>query len=186
MVETSDHDGHHVTSHQLGQTLERQTVDACSESFFDCAYGALNLTDMTVGRHEVEVNWTYFVAYAVEFLVGVSITRDETSRLVQFEHGAGFLQDDVLAAIVNWLCGAETYAARDCGRKVVPVQKKFAHTVMLQVPSKIWGRNWHGLKSGHPRGRDGTRGLAFEHGDVWSVYNKITFGIGSHDLTIAY
>ena len=124
MVETSDHDGHHVTSHQLGQTLERQTVDACSESFFDCAYGALNLTDMTVGRHEVEVNWTYFVAYAVEFLVGVSITRDETSRLVQFEHGAGFLQDDVLAAIVNWLCGAETYAARDCGRKVVPVQKK--------------------------------------------------------------
>ena len=161
-------------------------MDTGLESFLDCAYEALNLTFVTVGRHEVEVDWTYFVAHAFEFLIGVNITRGETSRLVQF-NGADFLQDDVLAAIVNGLCGAETYAAHD---RMEERESLYEENICayrdVAVVFKYWGWNWHGLESRHPRGGDGARGLAFEHGNVWPIYNKSAFGDGSRDWAITH
>ena len=66
-------------------------MHAGPQSLLDRPYGPLYLADVTVGGDNVHLDWTHFLADALELAVGVNVANRETSCFVALDNCRDFL-----------------------------------------------------------------------------------------------
>ena len=83
LIEATDGIRDDVHNKKLGDAFEREAVDGDTEALFDSLDGALNLTEVAVGRDDIHVNGPNVFANALEFVVTMDDEDKETACTVE-------------------------------------------------------------------------------------------------------
>ena len=86
---------------QLGQTEEREAVNARPEALLNGPNEPLHLADVAIGRDNVHFYRPNGVANALELAVGVHVSNVKASRLIQFDGRLEFFQNNRSSAVDN-------------------------------------------------------------------------------------
>jgi hypothetical protein len=185
-VETADGVGHHVHNEQSGETLERETVNAGTEAFLHCADGALDLADMAVGGHDVNVCGVQIGTDALKLVVCVHITNPETATSVQLDDGEHFLEHGGMCAVGDGTHGAELKVTSNGMEENMSLHKEKIHAEdYIAVVLEHRRRQRDSFECGNTGSNSRAGGFTLEDCNVGTVNRDGSLGIKGGDGTIA-
>ncbi len=101
-----------MSHHELGQTTEREAVNARSQTLLERTDGAFDFANVTVRGNNVHLDGSKFIPNALKLAVGMDVSHVEAAGLVELDGRVRLAEDGVATPVSHGAHGAKTYVPR--------------------------------------------------------------------------